>query len=173
MEHLEDINKIIELDIESEIQPNPEDLAAIFEAVVVKENVKEKVLRQYLYTTEPTLSDISRALEMVAEGQRSEMETASYKAITEGIKILQSKEKPVLPEEELHKIYDKLTELLENIHPEKRNFGKILMNSLLIVGGGIIATATLPHLIEEREKYSDQMHELLNWFKNLFHSKTK
>lgn len=163
MEDLEDINKIIELDIASEIKPQPEELAEIFEAVVVEDKIEEEILRKYFYKTEPTLEDISEGLQMVAENQRNNIPADSYTAISEGIKVLSSKEKPVLPEEELHKIYDRLTSLLENTPQEKAGFGKLILSSLLIVGGSVIATIALPHIVEKKGEYADQIEELLSW----------
>ncbi len=164
-----ELEKIIELDIESELQPRPEDMSQIFEAVVTTDKVDEQTLRKYLYATKPSLKDISRALQMVAESQRNNISGENFKKINQGLEILGPHIEPGLSEEELQNIYDKLIQLLERSQKEDDvDIEKVILHAIFVLVGAIVAGIAIPHLIKKRDEYSDQMGKAIDWLKDIF-----
>ncbi|GEM_PF-4310923 len=169
----DDLEKIIELDIESELQPWPEDMSQIFEAVVTTDKVDEQTLREYLYSTRPSLKDISRALQMVAESQRNNISSDSFEKISQGLEILGPQVDLGLPDEELQNVYDRLIELLKKTQENGEiDIDKVILHSIFILVGTIVASITIPHLIKKRDEYGDQVGKAIDWLKDIFQKET-
>ncbi len=161
--------RLMNIDIESGISPRPEDLSLIFEDLMIGRTVQPDFLKKYLYATEPSLKDISEALQIVAENQEDHISPQALSQIKTGLAVLNPGLEQSLPEDELHEIYNKLVKFLEeSAELDGKNVEKLIINLIFVVITGSLATLTLPHLIKRRKEFADKADKAISWMKELF-----
>lgn len=168
MSRNKEIQKIMELDMESGQPPSIENLSEIFEAALLEQSVNVDKLRTYLHEVQPSLKDISKALQLLAEENHKEISTETARAIEEGLQLMSLAEGH-MREKDNKEIYDRMADFMASELPAEKSFDELILYLLLILGGSLLTAAIIPHLVEEHEKYLQRAKKLVSWLTDLLH----